>query len=154
MNALQIKNPRKSKVWLSSIWRMLKTKFVGCFFIFPWPRNVSRRSREMGYVSSVHYSVFQHHSPISFFPDSRGLRQGYLLSPYLIAIVGDSLSLIISKGVQNNLFSDFKVGWDNLMVSHLQYADYTILLLEADFTELGIWSTHFFSPINKRKFIR
>lgn len=51
-------------------------------------------------------------------------------SPFLFTL-GWMLK-VISKEIEGRLFQGFEVGEDSILVSHLQYADDTILFLEAD----------------------
>ncbi|OMO62830.1 reverse transcriptase [Corchorus capsularis] len=59
------------------------------------------------------------------FSPARGLRQGCHLSPFLFNLVGEFLSLLLSKAVDIGLFSGFQVG--RVAISHLQYADDTLI---------------------------
>ena len=73
-------------------------------------------------------------SPSGFFRGSRGLRQGDPLSPYLFVIGMKALSCLIIKAMEGGFLSGFKFGGregDGLIVSHLLYADDTILFFES-----------------------
>lgn len=62
-----------------------------------------------------------------FFYTSRGLRQGDPLSPFLFFLVVDSLNALLSQVVHVNLVEGFKMAASNLSISHLQFANDTIV---------------------------
>nr|KYP72270.1 Transposon TX1 uncharacterized [Cajanus cajan] len=66
--------------------------------------------------------------PISW---RRGLRQGDPLALFLYLITVEGLSSLMSKAVQEYVFTGYMVGGDVVPVSHLQYADDTILVGDA-----------------------
>lgn len=68
--------------------------------------------------------------PRKVFPATSGLRQGDLLSPFLLIMVADSLSQILKFAENNGLFKGFQVGSDKIKVSHLQFADETLLFMQ------------------------
>ncbi|XP_015966777.2 uncharacterized protein LOC107490518 [Arachis duranensis] len=57
----------------------------------------------------------------------RGLRQGDPLSPFLLVLVVDVLHRMMGEAVRNDRISSLLVGRDNIELSHLQFADDTIL---------------------------
>ena len=73
-----------------------------------------------------------------FFGGSRGLRQGDPLSPFLFIIVMDVLSRFISRAVSLGSMIGFKVGEGSQAetVSHLMFANDTLILCKADAGEL------------------
>lgn len=88
----------------------------------------------------------------------RGLRQGDLLSPFLYLVVAEGLSRLMSLACSRGSYNPVKVGKDEVLVSHLQYADDSILFGEAKKENLEIlksvlWSFEWFSglKINYRK---
>lgn len=82
-------------------------------------------------LSTASISVLINCSPTKVFLMSRGLRQGDPLSPFLFLIVVESLHLLLEEAKTKNLMSGIKVGASNLFISHLQYADDTILMAPA-----------------------
>jgi hypothetical protein len=74
-------------------------------------------------------------SPCGFFQSSRGIRQGDSLSPMLFVIVMEAFSRLIDKATGAGMLSSFSVGrldFDPLVVSHLLFADDTLIFCEAD----------------------
>lgn len=67
-----------------------------------------------------------------------GLNQWNSLAPFLFLLVAEGLSDLISRAVEIYLLSDVRVRFSNLMVSHLQYADDTIILVDATIDD--IWT--------------
>ena len=56
-----------------------------------------------------------------------GLRQGDPLSPFLFVNIGEALSRTLHAGVNAKLFEGFQPSYANLEISHLQFADNTLL---------------------------
>uniref|UniRef100_A0A2N9IZD1 Reverse transcriptase domain-containing protein n=1 Tax=Fagus sylvatica TaxID=28930 RepID=A0A2N9IZD1_FAGSY len=86
-------------------------------------------------ISSVQFSVLVNGSPEGFFSCSRGLRQGDPLSPLLFLLVMEVLSRMLNKVEEEGLIQGFRAGnnaVDGLCISHLLYADDTILFCDAD----------------------
>jgi hypothetical protein len=68
----------------------------------------------------------------------RGLKQGDPLAPFLFILVAEGLEGLMKKAVELNRFKGFKVRSNEVVVSHLQYADDTLCIGEASFANL--WS--------------
>ncbi|GAU19761.1 hypothetical protein TSUD_78870 [Trifolium subterraneum] len=67
--------------------------------------------------------------PTYEFPMERGLRQGDPLSPFLFLLAAEGLNVMMRALVQSNLFKGYSIGAENrTVVSHLQFADDTLLL--------------------------
>lgn len=79
-------------------------------------------------VSSATTTVLVNGSPSGEFKLERGLRQDDPLSPFLYLLVAEGLSVLISRAVEQGLFEAIEMGRDKVQISHLQYADDTILL--------------------------
>jgi len=74
-------------------------------------------------------SVLVNGSPTDEFHLERGLRQGDLLSPFLFLLAAEGLNVMMSEMVNVHMFEGYIVGAHNpLVVSHLQFADDTLLL--------------------------
>ena len=94
-------------------------------------------------ISTVSFLVLINGFPAGFFPSSRGLRQGNPLSPYLFVIGMEALSCLINHAVDGNYLvgSRIAVGrGENLSISHLLYADDTILFCKVDSDQLKFMS--------------
>ena len=78
-------------------------------------------------------------SSCGFFQSSQGIRQGDSLSPMLFVIVMEAFSRLIDKATGAGMLSSFPVGrldFDPLVVSHLLFADDTLIFYEADLDHL------------------
>ena len=70
-------------------------------------------------------------SPTNKFKLERGLRQGDPLSPFLFLLAAEGLNILMKSMVDNNLFHGYKVVSDvHTVVSHLQFADDTLIIAE------------------------
>jgi hypothetical protein len=85
-------------------------------------------------ISTVQFSVLINGSPFGFFSSSRGLRQGYPLSPLLFVFVMEALSRMISAAVRGGLLKGFKIG--DVDFSHLLFADGTLIFCSAHSSQL------------------
>ncbi|KAL5577599.1 hypothetical protein UlMin_019298 [Ulmus minor] len=90
------------------------------------------RSWMRGCISSANFSIMINGKPRGRFGASRGLRQGDPLSPFLFILVADILGRMMDKAVRIGEVKGFKVGREEEVVSHLQFADDTLFLLEPD----------------------
>lgn len=94
-----------------------------------------RRWMQAG-VSSVSFSILVNGSPKDFFKAQRGLREGDPLSHFLFVIVGEALSRMFSKALEANLISGFRPSLGGPLVTHLHFADDTIIFFEAKKEEI------------------
>ncbi|XLR04694.1 hypothetical protein S83_070892, partial [Arachis hypogaea] len=83
-------------------------------------------------VTTASMSVLINGSPSKPFRMERGLRQGDPLSPFLFVLVVDVLHRMVGEAVRNGRISPLLVGRDNIELSHLQFADDTILFCPQD----------------------
>ncbi|XP_028099924.1 uncharacterized protein LOC114299400 [Camellia sinensis] len=88
-------------------------------------------------VLSARVSVLVNRSPTSEFTPQRGLRQGDPLSPFLFNVVAEGLNILLGRALQLGLIREVVVGSNDLVITHLQYADDTILFCEAEWGEIG-----------------
>ncbi|RVX07515.1 putative mitochondrial protein [Vitis vinifera] len=89
-----------------------------------------------GCLSSVSYAILVNGNAKGWVKASRGLRQGDPLSPFLFTIVADVLSRMLLKAEERSLLEGFRVGRNRCRVSHLQFADDTILFASSSEEEL------------------
>ncbi|KAL5553097.1 hypothetical protein UlMin_040498 [Ulmus minor] len=93
-----------------------------------------------GCISSANFSIMINGKPRGRFGASRGLRQGDPLSPFLFILVADILGRMMDKAVSIGEVKGFKVGKEEVVVSHLQFADDTLFLLDPD--QINIQKVH------------
>ena len=94
-------------------------------------------------ISTASFLVLINGSPAGFFPSSRGLKQGDPLSSYLFIIGMEALNCLINRAIEGNYLSDSKIAdrrGEELVISHLLYADDTLLFCEADKDQLKFLS--------------
>ncbi|XP_028082409.1 uncharacterized protein LOC114283731 [Camellia sinensis] len=94
------------------------------------------RSWIHSYVTNARISVLVNGSPTNEFIVERVLRQGDPLSPFLFNLVVKGLNILILRARELGLFNGAVVGNDLVKVSHLQFADDTILFCEANLEEI------------------
>ena len=110
-------------------WKFLLYLLQRCGFSVRWRNWISFC------ISTARFSILVNGCPSGFFPSSRGLRQGDPLSPLLFVIVMEALSCLLDRAVREDLFSGFSVGTsagNSLMISHLLFADDTLIFCGAD----------------------
>ncbi|WMV57474.1 hypothetical protein MTR67_050859 [Solanum verrucosum] len=90
-------------------------------------------------MTTVKFSVLINGSPTGFFPSERGLRQGDPLSPFLFILAMEGLSDMLKSAQVNNRIRGFIVNEENSLgssISHLQYADDTLVFCDAEKEQL------------------
>ncbi|XP_028053421.1 uncharacterized protein LOC114257814 [Camellia sinensis] len=87
-------------------------------------------------VASIRTSVLVNRSPTPKFCPQRGLRQGDPLSPFLFIIVAETLNILLGRAKNLGLIKGASVGPSGLQITHLQFADDTILFCEADWAKI------------------
>lgn len=93
--------------------------------------NQTWRNWIKGCLSSACTSVLVNGSPLGEFALQRGLRQGDPLSPFLFLLAAEGMSLLMRKAERLQCFEGTEVGRAKVMVTHLQFADDTILMGKA-----------------------
>lgn len=89
-------------------------------------------------LSSGTTSVLVNGSPTKEFKLGRGLRQGDPLSPLLFLIVAEGLNGMISSAKRSGALDGYEIGRDNVTVTHLQFADDTIIISKP--TTRNVWA--------------
>jgi len=111
------------KAYDSVDWGYLEEVMVSMSFPMLWRKWI----KECVCTSTT--SVLVNGSPKDEFPLERGLRQGDPLSPFLFLLATEGLNVLMKALVEANVFTGYSVGGANLVVvSHLQFADDTLLL--------------------------
>ncbi|GAU22997.1 hypothetical protein TSUD_98260 [Trifolium subterraneum] len=96
------------------------------FFLFKVDFEKAYDSVDWGTATA---SVLVNGSPTDEFPLERGLRQGDPLSPFLFLLAAEGLNVMMRALVQSNSFTGYSIGTVSpVVVSHLQFADDTLLL--------------------------
>ena len=86
----------------------------------------------MACVTSVQYSVRFNSMETEVFKPTRGLRQGDPLSPYLFLLVAEGLSSMLKGAEDRGELEGIKVCRNAPMISHLLFADDSLILMHAD----------------------
>ena len=84
---------------------------------------------------SAKFSILVNGVPAGFFPSSKGLRQGDPLSPYLFVLGMEVLDALIRRVVAGGFLSGCSIRGGrrtNLKISHLFFADDTVMFCEAN----------------------
>lgn len=87
-------------------------------------------------ITSSRLSVHVNGAPTGEFSPQRGLRQGDSLSPFLVNIAAEGLSILLSRALDMDLIKGVKIGAGGVVLTHLQVADDSILLCEAEVLEV------------------
>ncbi|CAL5442302.1 unnamed protein product [Camellia sinensis] len=87
-------------------------------------------------VTTARISVLVNWSPTAEFSPQRGVRQGGPLSPFLFNLVAEGLNILLSRAYQMGITKGVKIGAIDVLLSHLQFADDSILFCEAEEEEV------------------
>lgn len=86
-------------------------------------------------ISTVSYSILFNGFPTTSFKPSRGLRQGDHISPFLFVICAEGFSELLRDAENRKLIHGVKIGRNVSPISHLFFADDTLLFTRATDTE-------------------
>ncbi|XP_028085089.1 uncharacterized protein LOC114286192 [Camellia sinensis] len=87
-------------------------------------------------LQSSRVSILVNGSPTAEFCPENGLRQGDPLSPFLFIIVAESLNMLFQRAKDLGLIKGVVIGTRRINVTHLQFADDTIVFCEAEEQEI------------------
>ncbi|XP_073153487.1 uncharacterized protein [Henckelia pumila] len=118
-----------SKAYYRVEWNYLESIMLKMGFHLRWVNLIMRCVTSVSYSFRVNQSIFGEVKP------KRGLRQGDPLSPYLFAICAQGLSAIFHQATTNKLFRGVKIANNFPMVSHLFFADDSIIFFRATVQE-------------------
>ncbi|XP_028107652.1 uncharacterized protein LOC114306580 [Camellia sinensis] len=81
-------------------------------------------------------SILVNSTPTEEFQPQKGLRQGDRLSPFLFIVAAEDLNLLLERAIEKGLTKSASGGSDQLDISHLQFADDTIIFCEGGMEEV------------------
>ena len=85
-------------------------------------------------LNSANFALLVNGTPSSFFTASRGIRQGFPLSPLLFILVIEGLSLLIKDAQNNGKIMGINISFQ-LSFTHLLFVDDVILFGSGTFEE-------------------
>jgi hypothetical protein len=115
-----------SKAYDRVEWRFLKDMMLKLGFANDWVNLV------MKCVTTVRYKVKVNKDMTEMIIPQRGLRQGDPLSPYLFLLCAEGFSALLYEAERNGSIKGIKLCREAPSVSHLLFADDSLLLLEAN----------------------
>ncbi|XP_059285175.1 uncharacterized protein LOC132038538 [Lycium ferocissimum] len=86
-------------------------------------------------INTVKFSILVNRSPTGFFSSKRGLRQGDPLSPFLFILAMEGMNDMLQNAKYNGWMKGFQVNFNadnNMEITHLQYADDTLIICDAN----------------------
>ena len=107
-------------------WSYLKTIMIKLGFHRIWVEMIMRL------VTTVSFSVLFNGDRLDSFVPTRGIRQGDPISPYLFLLAVEGLSCLLKSKIQSSSLSGIKVAASAPMVSHLLFADDSLLFFKAN----------------------
>lgn len=92
-------------------------------------------------VTTASANVLVNGSPLGEFSLGRSIRQGDPLSPFLFLIAAEGLNLLTRRAVKEGLLKAVEVGRDRVEITHTQYADDTVFVVDENLGNVSsiIW---------------
>ncbi|XP_057452170.1 uncharacterized protein LOC130743990 [Lotus japonicus] len=118
-----------SKAYDRVEWPFLQSVMTSMGFPLCWVNLIMRC------VSSVSFSILLNGNRQAPFAPHRGLRQGDPLLPYLFILCGEVFSAMINKAVLNSSLHGVKISRSAPVISHLLFADDSVIFARADVQE-------------------
>lgn len=87
-------------------------------------------------VSTASIVVVLNGVPIMLVPMERSLRQGDPISSFFFIIIGEYLNFIFNEATSKSLILCVPIGYDNVSLTHPQYADDTLIFLPQNSTTI------------------
>ncbi|KAL0796652.1 hypothetical protein Bca101_068029 [Brassica carinata] len=115
-----------SKAFDKVKWKYINEVMKGLGFNEKWCRWV------MKCISSASYSILLNGNPVGKIIPNRGIRQGDPISPYLYLLCTEGLSSIIQNSIQLGKIHGFKASRTGPAISHLFFADDSLLFCKAE----------------------
>jgi hypothetical protein len=111
------------KAYDSVDWGYLDSVMAIMSFPFLWRKWINEC------ISTATAYVLVNSNPNDEFPLERGLRQGDPHSPFLFLLAAEGLNVMMKSLVEKNIYAGYKFGaTSSVLVTHLQFADNTLLL--------------------------
>ena len=86
-------------------------------------------------VTTASYSVLINEEPRGFISQSRGIRQGDPLSPYLFLLCAKGLSALLRKVAETRVLHEILSSQHGVCISHLLFADDSLFFFKATIGE-------------------
>ncbi|CAL5444250.1 unnamed protein product [Camellia sinensis] len=119
------------KAYDSLNWGFLLSMMINFRFSEKWVKWIKEC------ITSSRLSVFANEAPTNEFSPQRGFKQGDSLSPFLFIIAAEGLSILMSRALDLELIKGVKIGSSGVVLTHLQFADNSLILCEADVLEVS-----------------
>lgn len=89
-----------------------------------------------GCIRKIPFSVLINGTSCGKFTSEKGLRQGDPVSPFVFLLVSEVLSMMFAKSTEVGWLGGFSVKQNGTKLSHLQFADDTLVFLDADIRQV------------------